>query len=264
MRRLRAADVELGDARERDPDHAHLAVLHPRLRRDGLDDVVAVGGGRQVEQVEDAARAARSAHVHAHGRVAERARDQRGRLRIVGIRHRVARVLDQRRELAARERASERRADHGRQQRPVARPDVVEALVQGLLRIEALIGTILERQHRHRDRIAARVVADDVAASRVELAEDQAAEAIGRAACHLVATMVREHEQGARDGAGHRDQPDSSLRLDGRRAGGDGRESHRSQQQEGEPRPRVPHREGFTGSVNGLSTWKCRTGLRGC
>ena len=43
-------DEELADAGERDADHADLAVLHPRLRGDGLDDVVAVGGGRQVEE----------------------------------------------------------------------------------------------------------------------------------------------------------------------------------------------------------------------
>src|SRR5207237_4927033 len=51
VRRLRAADEELADAGERDADHADLPVLHPRLRRDRLDDVVAVGGGRVVEQV---------------------------------------------------------------------------------------------------------------------------------------------------------------------------------------------------------------------
>ena len=48
-----------------------MVVQHPRLAGDGLDDVVAVGVLRGVEDVEDAARAAAAAHVDRDGGVTE-------------------------------------------------------------------------------------------------------------------------------------------------------------------------------------------------
>src|SRR5262249_61636462 len=55
----RAADEELADAGERDADQADLPVLDPGLRCDGVDDVVAIGGGGEGEQGENPPRAAR-------------------------------------------------------------------------------------------------------------------------------------------------------------------------------------------------------------
>ena len=72
---------QLRDPGIRDPDHADLAVRDPRLRGDRLDDVVAVGRLQRLEELERAARATGAADVHADGREAERARDQRARLR---------------------------------------------------------------------------------------------------------------------------------------------------------------------------------------
>ena len=58
-----------------------LPPLTQRLRGDGLDGVVAVVGGRQVEEVEGAARAAGAAHLHAHDGEAEQRADERARPR---------------------------------------------------------------------------------------------------------------------------------------------------------------------------------------
>ena len=122
------------------------------------------------------------------------------RLRVVGIGDRVAGVLDHGRERPVGQRPSERRADHRGEQRAVAGLDVVEALAQGLRLVEGLVRMVLEAEHRHRDGLAAGDVAHDVAAAGLELAEDQAAEAVGRPAADLAAAAVLEGEQGALDG----------------------------------------------------------------
>ncbi len=94
VRRLQLRDEELADPRVRQADHPDLVVRDPRLRGDRLDRVVAVGRLQLLEEVERAARTSGAAHVHADGRVAERLRDLRARLRRLRIGGRVARVLD--------------------------------------------------------------------------------------------------------------------------------------------------------------------------
>ena len=77
VRRFGRGDEQLGDARVRDADHPDLAERDPRLRGDGLDRVVAVERLERFEVLPRATRAARAAHVDAHGRVAERLREPR-------------------------------------------------------------------------------------------------------------------------------------------------------------------------------------------
>src|SRR6185503_7888455 len=150
VRRPRTADVELADAGERDADHAGLAVQDPRLRGDGLDDVVAVGRRGKVEEPDHAARATGAAHVDPHRRKAERARDERRRLRAVRVGRRVAGVFDERRERAIGQTLPERRPYHRRQQRAVARRDVLEALVERRLLVEGRVRVVGELQHLDR------------------------------------------------------------------------------------------------------------------
>ena len=94
--RLGRGDEDLGDARVGQADHADLVVLHPVLRGDRLDDVVAVEQLQRLEEVVGAARAARAADVDRHDRVAQGAGDQRRRLVrcVAGERGELAHLVD--------------------------------------------------------------------------------------------------------------------------------------------------------------------------
>ncbi len=94
VRRAGLRDEQLRDAGVRDPHHADLAVGDPRLRGDGLDDVVAVERLQGLEVPPGTPRAPAAAQVDTDGRVAERLRDGRRRRAAVGVRGVVPRVLD--------------------------------------------------------------------------------------------------------------------------------------------------------------------------
>ncbi len=156
---LHARDEQLGDARVRQADHPDLVVHDPRLRRDGLDHVVAVEQLHRLEVVERAARAPRAADVHAHRGVAEQAGDQRGwiRRRVAQDRQGAAQpsegLVDRHR---ARSRfvvarigddgrirphvGGARQGDECRQGRAVARRDVLVARDERLARVEPGVG----------------------------------------------------------------------------------------------------------------------------
>ena len=141
----------------READHADLVVRDPRLRGDRLDRVVAVGRLQLLEVVERAAGAAGAAHVDADGRVAERLRDQRARLRRLRIGGRVAGVLDHRR-VRALARPGPGSCTVIDERDAVARAQVAVAVADLLRRVERLGRRRGPRRHveRRRSRRASR------------------------------------------------------------------------------------------------------------
>ena len=152
------------------PDHADLAVRHPRLRGDGLDGVVAVERLEGLEVVARAARAAGAAHVHADGRVAEQLRDARRGLAAARVRRVVAGVLDHRGVRALVDRAGEVHVH--RQQGAVAGLEVPEAGLEMLVGVERLRGDLVRAHHRDR-RGPPAPDGDDVARARLHPAEQR-------------------------------------------------------------------------------------------
>ncbi len=239
-RRVGARHEELRDAGVREAGHADLVVEHPGLRRDGLDDVVAVEELKLLEVVVRAAGAARAAHVHAHGRVAHDGGDLRARVvgRVAdrgdaraeegvsldgpaGLRGVVARVVDDGGVGALVGRAGHR--DVGGELRPVAGRDVVVALHDLLPAVEALRReAVRDAHHAHGPLGATGGEAGRghlVAFAGGQLAEDEAPERIG---------LARLHERAARvphlDGHAGRRLPDVNLldapaHLEARRQG---------------------------------------------
>ncbi len=242
-RRPGAGHEELADPRVRNARHADLVVLHPGLRRDGLDEVVAVQHLERLEEVVGASRAARAAHVHAHGREPQDAADEAARVigrvaehrelaaearevdaleleRSAGLRGRVARVVDQRRIGAVLGRAGELHVDG--ELRAVARGDVTEAGLQDLRGVELPRREAgLRRRHRERLRDLGRRPGRDhaVASASFHLAEDQAALLVRHALGLLPAIAVPELQRLLRQGVGHHHLLDASARLEARRRG---------------------------------------------
>jgi len=205
VRRTGTGHEQLADARERDPDHADLAALDPRLGGHGLDRVVAVVGGGQIEEVEVAARAAGAAHLHADGGEAKERRDHRSDRRrrgrgervvhpagatgqragqraeqVVRRCHLVAGVLDHGREGTVGERLAGRETDGHRELDAVAHAHVVETLVQADPPVEGRRRVVAGTQYaqRHRARRAPWSANYAIAPWR-EFAEDEAAEVVG-------------------------------------------------------------------------------------
>ncbi len=151
--------------------------------------------------------------------------DERGGLRVVRIGGGVAGVLDDGRERSVRHRLAERRADHRGEQGPVARLDVLESIGERLPPVERGVGDVLEREDRQRRARARRRLAHDVAGARREVAEDQAAEAVGRSLADLATVAILEGECAARGGVEHGGELYAALHAEhGLRRGGEARE----------------------------------------
>ena len=225
------------------PARPTLRALDPRLRGGRLDGVVAVVGGRQVEQAERPARAARAAHLDADdGEVQQRRDDRaddgrgRGRERVArpgragqraddradqvvrrgGL---VAGVLDQRRERAVGERLAGRQADGHRDLDAVAHLHVVEALLQLDLLVEGRRRVVAggEDGERLRRRLAG---LDAVALARLLVDPDLRSEAVGLAGRDHLLVGVEKLQRGAllrADHVGLLDAPMGGHRRTGRR-----------------------------------------------
>ena len=158
-------------------------------------DVVAVGRLQLLEEVERAARASGAADVDADGRVAERLRDQRARLRRRRIRGRVAGVLDDGRVRALVGRTGQVHVH--REQRAVARPEVAVPVADRLRRVEGRGRRRRPRRSRRplrSRRVSARSRGDAVAARGRHVAEDEAAVRVGG---RVAATTRRRRARGA-------------------------------------------------------------------
>ncbi len=119
--------MQLHDACVADAVHPDLG--RPILGRHGLDDVVAIDGLHRFEGIEGTTAAAGATHIHLNQRIAERRRDEPGRVVAVRARRGVSRILDQRREGAVFDRA--RKGYERRQLRPVPGPEIVVAGREG-------------------------------------------------------------------------------------------------------------------------------------
>ena len=202
-----AGDRELGEAREADADHADLVVGDPRLVRDGLHRVVRVVVRGVAEEVEGAARTARSPHLEADRGEAGEAGDDgpdiggaiRQEIRIPTVRARpaegagdqrrngvrgpgdvVARVLHHGGAGGGRRTGSVVGVAHrGRQLDAVTHRDVVEPLVQRLVGVERRVrrGVRARRQDGERGGPpAGRVIEPGVTRSGPEVPDDEGTE----------------------------------------------------------------------------------------
>ena len=221
-RRRRRRHEQLRDAGIGEPDEADLVAGNPRLRGDGLDDVVAVEQLQRLEEVVGAARAAGAAHVHADGGEAEDGGDERGRIvgRVAQGGHRVAQPLVAGDRLARLRRRVAGVGHHrrvgpfvdgagqghvGRERGAVARGDVRGAGQERLRVVEALRRQALgDAEHVQVARpLLSRGGAHDVAVAGRDVAEHEAALRVGDAAGERGARAIVDGELGA--GIGVRD-----------------------------------------------------------
>ena len=201
VRGVGGGDADLAEPREGDADHADDAVADPRLGCHGLDRVVAVQVGRQVEQVGLSSGAAAAADLHRHRGEACKADEQAADVglatrrhwvagqpeeptqlvehRIAGCRDLVARVLDHGRERAVGQAQAQGRTDGRRQGDPVAHRDVVEALVHDRRVVERLRRMLVGAQDACRSGVAGGHVEHGVGPALVQSTDGQAAEAVG-------------------------------------------------------------------------------------
>ena len=212
-RRPRRRDEQLADAAVGDPRHPDLVVGHPRLARDGLDDVVAVEALERLEEVERAARAPGSAHVDVDHGVAEHVGDRGDRALAPGrVGVPVARVLDQRR---VRPRAG-RQVHDGCKLRPVAHREIAVARALDLLAVE--LGG--RRRRAVRQHLEGTRPADPIPGAGLHAAEHGAAERAGALGGNRAPAAVVQRQPRPRLGARDVDLLDAPPHAHGRSCGG--------------------------------------------
>ena len=202
--RVRGGGEELADAAVGDAHHPDLAVRHPGLPRDRLDDVVAVERLERLEEVEGSAGAAGAPHVDVDDREAHQVRQDRDpALRSVGIRVAVSGVLDQgrgrsagreRRQVESGQDAGDVRGwvDVDRELRAVASPQIAVPARRDVLVVDP--GARRRRPRReHADRSRGPAVRrEPVPGARLDGAVDDAAELARALAVDDVAVPAQE------------------------------------------------------------------------
>lgn len=146
MWRAGGCDVELGDTRVAESDHADAVAEHEVLAGHRLDDVEAVGCLGGTEDVEDAPRTAGAADVHTNDGKSEQGGQQGARLGGVGVRRAIAGVLNHRWPWTGAIQVLVGEPNHRRQQHVVAHRQVAETLGERLV-VERRVGVVIDRHH---------------------------------------------------------------------------------------------------------------------
>jgi len=242
VRGIGSGDGELGEPRVRNTHQTDLVVQHPGLGPDGLDDVVTVVVRGVAEKIEGAARTPRATHLDADAGEAEQGREERADdgggvrqqriirrgLALLGVNEAVGRsravpgVLDDRGEGTVGQGFSRREPDGGGDEDAVAHPDVVEASVEVLRRIERRgwrgRGGGEDGEGCRGTRRRPGALFEAVARPRGEIADDQAAERVDDTRCDLGTGAVEQSEPGTGRGPEDVGLVDGSVAVERRRA----------------------------------------------